>query len=161
MQMIYLDFESYYDKEYTLKNMTPIEYILDPRWETIGCSIAGPDGKIVFIESDGIANLLRRVKRPWAAVSYNALFDMSVLAYRYSIHPDIMIDTMGIVRALLAHKIRSGRVSLEVVSKFLSLPPKGTAVKYMSGVGLSDLRRNPTRFKVYKEYCVHDTWLLR
>ena len=37
MMKVVWDFETYYDQEYSLKKMTPVEYILDPRFEVIGC----------------------------------------------------------------------------------------------------------------------------
>ena len=39
MKVLFLDYESFYEqKTYSLSNMTPVEYICDPRWETIGSS---------------------------------------------------------------------------------------------------------------------------
>lgn len=161
MQVIYADFETFYDKTYTLKKLTPIEYVLDPRWETIGCSIAVND-KIAFIEGDGVANLLRRVKRPWCFISYNALFDASILAYKYNIHPDFLVDALGIVRAVLVHKIRNGRADLATVAAVLGLPPKDKSVlANVSGWHLEDIKRNPNIWAAYKRYCIHDTELLR
>ena len=45
MKTIFLDFETYYDREYSLKKMTPVEYVLDHRFEAIGCAVKeGIDG---------------------------------------------------------------------------------------------------------------------
>ena len=38
---VVLDFETYFDKEYSLSNMSYWEYVLDERYETIGCGRAG------------------------------------------------------------------------------------------------------------------------
>ncbi|KKL26424.1 hypothetical protein LCGC14_2395470, partial [marine sediment metagenome] len=35
--LIMLDFESYFDDEYTLKDSSTIEYVTDSRWELLGC----------------------------------------------------------------------------------------------------------------------------
>jgi len=37
--MLTLDFETYYDKEYSLRKLTIAEYIHDPRFEVIGVSV--------------------------------------------------------------------------------------------------------------------------
>jgi len=160
MKMIYGDFESYYDKYYTLKLMTPYEYILDPRWETIGCGIATNEGPATFLPGDEVADLLREYPRPWAFVSYNALFDASILAFRYGIHPDLLIDAMGIARAVLLHKIKNGRVNLENVSQVLGLPPKGATVHKVIGMRRKDLEAQPELWEEFKQYCITDTEVL-
>ena len=41
MGLIFADFETFYSDEYSLKKMTPVEYILDsPQFEPLGCSFA-------------------------------------------------------------------------------------------------------------------------
>ena len=40
MKNLFADFETYYDDEYSLRKMTPIEYVLDPRFEALGCAFA-------------------------------------------------------------------------------------------------------------------------
>lgn len=159
MKMIYGDFESYYDKEYTLKKMTPYEYILDPRWETIGCGIGVDNAPITFFEGDAVADFLRVYPRPWAFVSYNALFDASILSFRYNIHPDMLIDAMGIVRAVLLHKIRNGRVSLANVCDVLGLPTKdGNAL--IPGYRRVDYIRDGKMQRLI-DYCINDTERVR
>ena len=39
MDVITLDFETYYDKDFSLKKLTTEEYIRDPRFEVIGVGI--------------------------------------------------------------------------------------------------------------------------
>ena len=158
MRVVYIDFETYYDNEYTLKKYTPYEYILDPRWETIGCGFALNDGPVTFYPGDEIADILRELPRPYACVSYNALFDASILSFRYGIHPDMLIDAMGLVRACLLHSIRNGRVSLANVSQVLGLPEKKVGVlKNASGMHRSDLEERPYLWQEYQDYCKQDT----
>ena len=42
---LFLDFETYYDSEYSLRKMTPAEYILDPRFETIMVAVKADYGR--------------------------------------------------------------------------------------------------------------------
>ncbi len=39
MEIITIDFETYYDKEYSLSKMTTEAYIRDPRFEVIGVGV--------------------------------------------------------------------------------------------------------------------------
>ena len=62
MKILFLDYESHYDqKTYSLSNMTPVEYICDPRWETIGLAAAeGPEGEVKWIEGPGVEAYFKR-----------------------------------------------------------------------------------------------------
>ena len=44
MSIITIDFETYYDKDYSLSKMTTEEYINDPRFEVIGVGMKVDDG---------------------------------------------------------------------------------------------------------------------
>ena len=37
MKKLWLDFETFYD-DYSLRKITPVEYITDPRFEALGCA---------------------------------------------------------------------------------------------------------------------------
>ena len=37
---IFLDFETFFTREYSLRKMPTIEYVRDPRFEILGCAIA-------------------------------------------------------------------------------------------------------------------------
>ena len=43
MDIVTLDFETYYDKEYSLSKMTTEEYIRDDRFEIIGLAVKKND----------------------------------------------------------------------------------------------------------------------
>lgn len=38
MKLLFMDYETFYTDEYSLKKMTPVEYILDPRFIVNGCA---------------------------------------------------------------------------------------------------------------------------
>lgn len=139
IQYFVIDFESYYDKEYSLRKMTPAEYILDPRFECIGASISVNDtGLPLWVTPEELFQFLRGLRIRQLAgeritlVSHNSLFDMCVLVWRFGFVPDLMIDTMGMARALVA--ARTGRVSLDVVGAHLNVGHKGAAVDSATGL---------------------------
>ena len=49
MSIITIDFETYYDKEYSLSKMTTEEYINDPRFEVIGMGIKFDDNHTKWV----------------------------------------------------------------------------------------------------------------
>ena len=48
MNIITIDFETYYDKDYSLSKMTTEEYIRDERFEVIGVSVKVGDAEPVW-----------------------------------------------------------------------------------------------------------------
>lgn len=159
---IVIDFESFYSQEYSLRKMTPPEYILNPQFRSHGASVAiGDSGTPVFLEHERLVELFVKLKassKPIAVVSHNALFDMCVLAWRYGYKPKLMIDTMGMARTLLGHILKS--VSLDSVAQYLGLPAKGKFLSNTMGMTLEEIKARGWWWN-YVEYANHDATLCR
>lgn len=171
-----IDFETFYDREFSLSKITPLQYILDPRFEVIGASIRIDthdisvngnsairpfDRKAVWFERDALLKILHSI--PWeraAIVSHNVQFDGAILAWVYGIVPALYMDTLGMARALIYPY--TGRASLKKVAEYLGLPPKQEDV-IVNAVGwrlenfLADEAMGGQRYRAYRGYCEHDS----
>ena len=159
MMKVVFDFETYYDQEYSLKKMTPVEYILDPRFEVIGCSIkiVYDDGTMkttFWLEPEQIPAFIKLLPRKVMAISHNSLFDMCILAWVYGYTPYLMVDTLGLSRAWLARYLRS--LSLSSVAKFLGLGVKGDTVMKVMGMSRAAIKAAGL-FEQYKAYSITDS----
>ena len=96
MLRIFADYESYYDREYSLRKMSPVEYVLDLRWETLACAVAIDHEAPMLLPQDEVARFLTDIKQPYALISHNMLFDGVVTAYRYGIHPPALMCTLSL-----------------------------------------------------------------
>lgn len=99
----------------------------------LGCGIAVEHDAPRFMPQEEAIDFLRGIKEPYAFISHNAPFDASILAFRYNIHPDVLVCTLSMARALLLHKIPNGRLSLANVMAFMGIGTKGDAIVRMSG----------------------------
>lgn len=152
--LVTFDFETYYDKDYSLRKMTPVEYILDPRFEMIGCAVKEGRDKPVFLDQREFQRYLKGIDpKDVDSISHNALFDMCVLAWRFGFVPRLMIDTIGMSRALLSPYLRS--VSLDAVTKFLKLPAKGDTVNRVLGMS-ARMTREAGLWDAYATYSCDD-----
>lgn len=128
MEIVGLDFESYWSDDYTLKKLTPLEYVMDPRWETQSLSITEWDEKTTTVlgESD-IKHLLAQY--PWhklMVVGHNmSVFDAYVLAYRYNINPRMWGCTLAMARPAYA---RTVGLSLKALVNHFKLGAKDNTV---------------------------------
>ena len=161
MKRIYIDFETYWADNFTLSKMVTIDYILDPRFEVIGCGVAIDSDEPFWMPRDKVADLLGMQDKPYMCISHNALFDASILAYKFNIHPTLIIDTMGMARAILMAELPQGRVALKNVAKFLGLGIKGETVLKTKGMTRKDLESKPFLYKEYTNYCLNDVNLCR
>jgi DNA polymerase len=159
MKFLTLDFETYYDKEYSLRKLTPPEYILDVRYETICLAAQVDDGAVDFIDGPDVgAWLAQFAPADTITLTFNALFDNCILAWRYGWVPARMIDGLGMARCLLGHKLR--RLSLDAVSKHLNAGEKGDAVHTVVGMRRQDII-NAGLWQTYAEYNKQDVRILR
>lgn len=157
VSLIFADFETYYSKEYSANKMTTIEYVLDRRFECLGVGAQhGRAGKPYWVPAQEIPAWVQRVRDlpDVVMVSHNALFDMLILAWRYGYVPPRMIDTLGMSRALLGHRLKS--LSLASVSQHLGFGDKGATLKKTIGVNLRELTSRPALYREMQDYCCDD-----
>jgi DNA polymerase len=159
MKRIFLDFESYYDDLYSLRKMTPAEYLLDARFEMIGCAVAVGDGPSDFMDAAHFDWFLQQHDPlDCMVISHNALFDACLLTWHYNWMPRLFVDTLAMSRALLQHKLRS--LSLDSVARHLGLGVKGTQLIQMKGM-TTNMIRSRGLWPGMAEYARNDNDLCR
>lgn len=135
---LFLDFETYFDDTYSLKQLPIPNYILDPRYETILCAVKEGSRPAYIVDGPDFPAFLRQYDpSKTTTVTFNSLFDNSILAWRYRFIPARMIDAMGMARALRGHILPGA--SLEVVAKTLGLGEKGKALLKVKGMHRAEI----------------------
>jgi len=113
---IIFDFETFYSKEYSLRRLSVPEYLLDPRYETIMMAVyIPPASPQIILPHDIPAFLEQYPAAETVACSHNALFDLSILSWKYGWVAGTLLDSLGMTRSLRRYK----RYSLEACVKEL------------------------------------------
>lgn len=155
MRPLFLDFETYYDDAYTLKKITPIEYVLDPRFEALGCGFIDQQGNREWVDGPWLPQKFATVD--WQntfAVSHNSLFDMLILAARYGVFPRMYGCTLSMVRNWLSASLSS--FSLKSVCEHYGMPAKWDTATRMKGVSYAALVAMPALHQETAAYGVDD-----
>ena len=157
MDLITLDWETYYDKQYSLSKLTTEQYIRDERFEVIGLCIKHNDGPVEWFSGshDEVAAYLARFD--WdntGMLSHNTMFDAAILSWRFGITPKALFDTLSMSRAL--HGVNA-RHSLKAVSERYGVGEKGNEVQNALGKRRADF--SDTELARYGEYCKTDAQL--
>ena len=159
MNIISLDFETYYDQQFSLSKITTEEYVRSPLFQTIGVGVKVNEEETIWYTGDdaGVASFLGSYD--WgnsALLAHNALFDAAILNWRYNIKPKAILDTLSMARAI--HGTEVGN-SLAKLSLFYELGVKGTEVVDARGKRLEDFSK--TELDAYGDYCRNDVELTR
>lgn len=154
MNLITIDFETYYSKEYGLKKFTTEEYIRDEQFETIGVAVKENDGETIWFSGKHaeIATFLDRYD--WAnsfVLGHNMRFDAAILSWQYDIHPRGLFDTMGMAQIL--HGLTES-VSLSNLATLYNIGVKGTEV--LDALGKHRVDFTPQDLHQYGQYCKND-----
>ena len=154
----FVDFETHFSSDYSLVHMDVPSYVLDPRFEAICLgTIKGLDGIPSIVDGPDIPAWLASLPPRTALVSHNALFDMSILSWRYGYVPHLIVDTLSMARTLLRHKLKS--MSLASIANYYGLE-KGTYVQNVKGMTRADIIANGM-WAGFTEYCLNDATLCR
>lgn len=155
--MLTIDFETYYDRDFSLSKISTEEYIRDPRFEVIGVAVKVDDEETQSF-SGSRADTKRWLEQfDWetsAACAHNAVFDAAILAWHFDIYPKVWIDTMSMAQALLGTK---HKVGLAPLAEYFRLGVKGTEV--VNALGKTRKSFTPAEMERYMEYCRNDVEL--
>jgi len=159
MNIITLDFETYYSQTYSLSKLTTEEYIRGEEFEVIGVAVKVNDDETQWFSGTDAA--IKEFLGSFdfddnLALAHNAMFDAAILTWHFGIHPRGWLDTLSMARAI--HSTEVGG-SLDKLTQHYGLGQKGTAVA--SAIGKHRLDFTPYDLAEYGEYCINDVELTR
>ena len=128
MQLVTLDFETYWDSEHSLSKMLPMSYVMHPDTEIISCALKiGDDETQVYFGEPEIRAALDAVD--WSdtyLLGHNmSAFDSMICAWRFGIKPRMWGCTLAMARPM--HSAAAG-VSLSALVAHYGLGVKNAQV---------------------------------
>lgn len=159
---VVIDFETYYDKEYSLSKITMEKYIRCDKFECIGVAVKIGNNPTHFYKGEtGMAIIRHIVTTTYPnspVVMQNSNFDAGILAFRYGIHPNFMVDTMVMAKLSGFDRVAGGtslaKMSAQLEKMGIFNQVKGNEVHNMLGVHASDM--TPQQWQAYGDYCKLD-----
>lgn len=159
MDLITLDFETFYDKDFSLSKLTTEEYIRDPRFQIIGVGVKLNDSDTEWASGtyEEIEEFLADPLYDWdnsMVLAHNTLFDGAILSWLFGIKPRVWADTLSIGRAIHGVEV-SG--SLKALAERYGVGQKGTEVLDAKGKRREDFTEE--ELSRYGDYCINDVEL--
>lgn len=115
-RLVSIDFETYYDDNYTLSKLSTSEYIRDERFEALMMGVKVGKKKRAVIPGPKIAAFLKTI--PWSThtlLCHNTQFDGFILSHHYGVVPAKYYCTLSMARGLHSNEIGAG---LDEVAQF-------------------------------------------
>lgn len=152
-----LDYETYYDDEYSLSKMDCISYVLDPRFELqYMCVVRNSDNRVLRLKGiEQMRAFFRAVDWSRSAINcHNGFeFDHLITSWIFGVNPRLWIDTLVMSRPWNSKTIGNG---LEKLSEAHGLPVKKSHIlKKYKGYRLNQY--TPHDDALMLDYCAGDT----
>ncbi len=158
-----LDFESYFDKDYSLSNLSYIEYICDDRFEFSGLGMFVAKQSFAdcencwFTEPSEIELAISILQRNYGKnlegctlVGQNLMFDAMILHEKFGITPKYTVDTLNLAR----HEDSRRPNKLEKLCEYYDIGVQKGDNTWTKGLHWSDM--SPTQQSKAAEYCRGD-----
>lgn len=143
--VLVLDFETFFDKDYNFDKLSTVEYVADPRFEVVGLGCKSGDKESVWnpgpLPQMSAPNSLDSV----SVIVQNAKFDILVLKEKFGIVPKYIIDVKDLARhydARMSHKLAD-------MARMFGIKPKGDTKQF---VGLHWHTMAPEQQQAMVEY---------
>jgi len=157
MDIVTIDFETYYDREYSLSKMTTEAYVRDPRFEVIGVGVKINNHPTDWYTGANPGRFLRSLDYTDKAIlCHNTAFDGAILSWHFGIRPKLWLDTLSMARPF--HQLTVGG-SLAKLAAFYGLGQKGDEVVAAMGKRRADFTAE--EIGRYGMYCINDVDLTR
>jgi DNA polymerase I-like protein with 3'-5' exonuclease and polymerase domains len=152
MDIVTIDFETYYDKDYSLSKITTEQYVRSPYFEIIGVGVKVNNHPTDWYSGDNTGKFLTSLSyHDKAILCHNTAFDGAILSWHFGIKPKLWLDTLSMARPL--HNVTVGG-SLKALAQHYGLGEKGTEVVNALGKRRADF--TPEELARYAAYCVND-----
>ena len=154
MDLITIDFETYYDKDYSLKKLTTEAYIRDPRFEVIGVAVKVNNNKTEW--ASGTDTQIRQFLQTFnlheaCLCAHNTMFDGAIISWHYNINPRFFTDTLCLSRSVDGVEVGG---SLRALAERYDIGVKGTEV--LNALGKRRDSFTPEELSRYGDYCIND-----
>lgn len=134
--VVILDYETYFNGDYSLSKLSTIEYVKDSRFEVLGVAVTDRGITRWHVDVDrAILNL--RVQygarlQDCTVLAHNSKFDLTILKEMEGFIPEYHIDLVGVARAV--HPQFSAK--LKDLAAFYGLDPKGDTMNFKGATRL-------------------------
>lgn len=157
MDLITLDFETFYSQDFGFSKLTTEEYVRGDQFEVIGVAVKVNDGETEWFSGDKKATAEWLSQFDWEnsfALAHNTLFDGAILSWHFGIKPKVLLDTLSMLRAIDGTEVGN---SLAKAAERYNLGKKGTEVVAAMGKRRADFTK--ADLAQYGEYCKNDVEL--
>jgi DNA polymerase len=156
-QLLTVDFETYYDRDFSLSKLTTEEYVRSDSFEVIGVSVKVNEDPAQWFSGTHQQMWMWLEQFDWASslvLAHNTMFDSAILSWRFGIIPLGWLDTMSMAQAIVPATQSKSLANLAV---YYEVGVKGTEV--INALGKRRIDFTPQELARYGDYCVNDTEL--
>ena len=155
--IITVDFETYYDKVFSLSKMTTEKYVRHDDFEVIGVGVKVDDGPTEWYSGPKNRVKFWLGKFKWdesLVLAHNTMFDGAIMSWHFGIKPKGWLDTLCMARAY--HGVDAGGSLAALVERY-ELGKKGDEVIAALGKHRADFTEE--ELERYGSYCKNDVEL--
>jgi DNA polymerase len=154
MNIITIDFETYFSKDYGFAKMTTEEYVRDDQFEVIGVAVKVGEEKTEWFSGDFESTKKFLMQYDWSThlvLAHNTLFDGAVMSWKFGIKPLGWLDTLSMARAIDGIEVGN---SLGKLAERYALGTKGDDTLWAKGMRRADF--TDEQLIKYGAYCKND-----
>ena len=153
MNLITLDFETYYDVRLSLGKMSTVQYVQDKDFKLWGVGIKNNEEPTLWVPEAECRDFLNEID--WEntqIVCHNTLFDAYILTQVLNVYPKYYYDTAAMSRGLFPNE--SAALKNVCVRLFPDDPSMRKGEELINAKGIRDL--DPQLDKQIGTYCIQD-----